>query len=474
MNNHSKSSVIALAIALGLGGCSSVRDGMEGHKGAVARVDGYTLTVEHAARLLSYADEEIAPANPAIVDPFSDLWIGYTILASELASPDTFANIDVTPIIQHGLDQELVWQLRDAAILAQVEPTESGLREAYEREQPYTRIEALQILVDVPTSATAEQVDSLRAFAEDLRQRAAGGEDFSELARRYSTDSATARNGGALGWLTRGRTYAEVEDAILHLRPGDISETVRSRRGYHIVKVTDRQAPEFEEIREDFRRNLIAAQLPGLEQAYIDSLFRAADVRFAPGAVQLVQQMAFAPQLERLSAAQGGTALVRYRGGQLTLGEWAAFVVRGSTDSRRAFAQDSLKVAGYLRELVRNKLLVKAALDLGYTVPEEVADSLRDAARRDLFTAGAVAGMRRVALVRGEKTVPEAVDEALETLLSRRRSPAALDKVGAALRQGRAIQFYPDQSHAVIERLTAIRQQQAGARPVSGGAPGPE
>jgi hypothetical protein len=275
--------------------------------------------------------------------------------------------------------------------------------------------------------------------------------------------------------LTRGRFYAEVEDAILQLRPGDVSETVRSRRGYHIVKVTDRQAPEFEEVQEEFRRNLIASQLPGLEQAYIDSLFRAAEVRLAPGAVQLVRQLAFAPQLERLSAAQRSTALVRYRGGELTLGEWAAFVVRGSTDGRRAFVQDSLKVASYLRELVRNKLLVKAALDLGYTVPDEVADSLRDAARRDHFTAGAVVGMRRESLVSGEKTVPEAVDEALETLLSRRRSPAALDKAGAALRQGRAIQFYPDQSHAVIERLTAIRRQQAGgAGPASGAARGPE
>jgi hypothetical protein len=464
MNNYSKSLLLTFAVVIGLVGCSRVREGMEAHKDAVARVDGYTLTVEHAAELLSYANEEIAPANPVIVDPFSDLWIGYTILASELASPDTFGNIDVTPIIQQALDQELVWQLRDAAILAQAEPSESELREAYEREQLYTRVEAQQILVDVPTSASAEEVDSLRVFAEDLRERAVGGEDFGELARRYSTDSTTARNGGSLGWLARGRFYAEVEDAILHLRPGDISETVRSRRGYHIVRVTDRQAPEFEEIRDEYRRNYLAAITPGLEQAYIDSLFRAAEVRFAPGAVQLVRQLAFAPQLERLSAAQSSTALVQYRGGELTLGEWAAFVVRGSTDGRRAFVQDSVKVAGYLRELVRNKLLVKAARDLGYTVPDEAADSLRDAARRDLFTAGAIAGLRREPLVSGEKTVPEAVDEALEMLLSRRRRPAAL-------RQGRASQFYPDRSHAVIERLTAIRQQQVGG---AGAVPGEE
>lgn len=467
--------LLACAIAIGIGGCSSARDGMESHQDAVARVDGHTLTVEHAAELLAYAGEDIAPAEPVIVDPFSDLWIGYTILAIELASPDTFANIDVTPIIQQALDQELVWQLRDGAILSQLEPSDAELIEAYEREQPYTRIEAQQILVDVSTSASAEEVDSLRRFAEDLRERAASGEDFGDLARRYSTDTTTARNGGALGWLTRGRFYAEVEDAILQLRTGDISETVRSRRGYHIVKVTDREAPDFETIREEYRRNYITRELPGLEQAYIDSLFRAAEVRFAPGAVQLVRQLAFAPQLERLSAAQAGTALVRYRGGELTLGEWAAFVVRGSTDGRRAFVQDSVRVHSYLRELVRNKLLVKAALDLGYTVPEQTADSLRDAARRDLFTAGAVAGLRRAPLVDGEKSVPEAVDEALELLLTRRRSPAALEKVGPALRQGRAIQFYPDRSQAVIERLTAIRQRQAGdADAVSGAAARPE
>lgn len=458
MNDYSKSVVLACAIAMGLGGCSAAREGMEAHQDAVARVDGYSLSVEHAAQLLSFADEELAPNNPLIVDPFSDLWIGYTILTAELASPDTFSNIDVTPIIEHELDQELVWQLRDSEILAQVEPSEAELREAYDREQPYTRVEIQQILIDVPTSGASEEVDSLRRVAEDLRERAAAGENFEELARRYSTDSTTAANGGALGWISRGRFYPEVEDVVLRMQPGDISETVRSRRGYHILKVIDRDALEFEEVEQEFRRNYIAERLPGLEEAYIDSLEQAARVEFTPGAVQLVRQLAFAPPLERLSSAQASAVLARYRGGELTLGEWAAFVIRGSTDSRRAFTQDSVKVAGYLMGLVRNKLLVKAAHDLDYSVPQATVDSLRESARRDLFTAAATVGLRRDPIVSGERTVPQAVDAALELLLSRRLSPAALERVELALRQGRAIQFYPDRSRAVIARLTALRQ----------------
>lgn len=474
MNDHTPAAALACIIALGLCGCSAAREGMEAHKAAVATVDGYALTVEHAAQLLSSAPEDVAPANPLIVDPFSDLWIGYTILATELASPDTFSNIDVTPIIQHDLDQELVWQLRDDEILAKVEPSDSELREAYERDQLYTRVQAQQILVDVPTSATAEEADSLRRFAQSLHERAVAGEDFGELARRYSTDSTTAARGGSLGWLSRGRFYPEVEDAVLHLQPGEITETVRSRRGYHIVKVTDRDAPEFAEVQEEFRQNYMTDRLPGLEQAYIDSLFRAARVKYAPGAVQLVRQMAFAPQLERLSAAQGSAVLVRYRGGELTLGEWSAFVIRGSTENRRAFTQDSVKVAGYLREMIRNELLVKAALDRGYSVPQATADSLRNNARRDLFTAAAVVGLRRDPLVSGELTVSAAVDAALERLLSRRLSPAALERVSLALRQGRAIQFYPDRSHAVVERLTALRQQQPGGAANTPGGAAPE
>jgi hypothetical protein len=472
MNKHSSLLILTCVLAAGLISCSAAREGAEGHKDAVARVDGHTLTIEHAAHLLSFANENTAPALPLVVDPFADLWIGYTVLISELASPDTFSNLDFGPLIKRGMDQELAWMLREEAILARVQPSDEELRAAYEEEQPYTIVQAYHILVAVPDTASAEEADSLRRFAEALRERALAGEDFEQLAIRYSDDAVTAPNGGALGRVSRGRTYPEIEETVLQMEPG-ISETVRSGVGYHIFRVTDRVERPFEEVREEYRRVLVDRQLGGLEEAYIDSLFEAADIRYALGAVNMVRRLAFAPQLERLSAAQRNAALVRYNGGALTMGEWADFVVKGSPETRRAFSSDSITVAGFLRELVRNKLLVKAALDLGFAAPEETADSLREVARRELFTAAAVVGIRREHLVSGEQTIPEAVDQALELLLSLQRSPAALESVAPALRKDRAIQVYPDRFPAVIERLKIIREQQAsGGMPAD--APRPE
>jgi hypothetical protein len=415
--------------------------------------------------LLSLADENIAPAVPVVVDPVADLWIAYTVLVSELASADTFSNLDFTPLIQRGLDQELAWMLREEAILTRLEPSEAELRAAYDEEQPYTTVEAYQILVAVPDTASSQEADSLRRFAEALRERALAGEDFERLARTYSDDERTAAIGGSLGRVSRGRASPEIEEAVLKMQPG-ISETVRSGLGYHIFRVTDRVEQAFEDVRDEYRRVLIQRQVDGAEAAYVDSLFEAAEIRYAPGAVNKVRQMAFAPELERLSAAQRSAVLVHYNGGTLTTGEWADFVVKGSTDSRRAFSSDSITVAGYLRGLVRNKLLVKAASDLGFTVPEEKADSLREAARRDLFTAAAVVSIRRERLVSGEQTVTEAVDNAMELLLTLQRSPAALERVAPGLRENRRFQVYPDRFPAVIERLKEIREQQA-----SGGGP---
>jgi hypothetical protein len=472
MNRYSNPLILACFLAAGLMSCSAAREGSEGHKNAVARVDGHTLTIEHAAQLLSFADENTAPALPLVVDPFADLWIGYTILISELASPDTFSNLDFTPLIQRTMDQELAWTLRDETILARLEPSEAELRAAYEEEQPYTNVEAYHILIAVPDTASEQEADSLSRFAEALRERALAGENFERLARTYSDDAFTAGAGGSLGRVSRGRATPEIEEAVLQMQPG-ISETVRSGLGYHIFRVTDRVERPFEEVRDEYRRVFIERQVGGHEEAYVDSLFEAADIRYAPGAVNMVRQMAFAPQLERLSSAQRSAALVRYNGGALTVGEWADFVVKGSPDTRRAFSSDSITVAGFLRELVRNKLLVKAANDLGFTVPEEKVDSLREASRRELFTAAAVVGVRREQLVSGERTVTDAVDTAMELLLTLQRSPAALERVAPALRKSRVVQVYPDRFPAVIERLEEIREQQAsGGMPAD--APRPE
>jgi peptidyl-prolyl cis-trans isomerase D len=73
-----------------------------------------------------------------------------------------------------------------------------------------------------------------------LKQVKAGG-DFSKLAAQYSEDTASAKNGGSIGWIGRGRTVPEFEKAAFGLPKGGTSDLVQSSYGFHIIHVDDKQ-----------------------------------------------------------------------------------------------------------------------------------------------------------------------------------------------------------------------------------------
>jgi parvulin-like peptidyl-prolyl isomerase len=77
-----------------------------------------------------------------------------------------------------------------------------------------------------------------REAAEDARKRIVdGGEDFATVAREVSTDTATAGNGGELGWFTREEMVPPFADAAFALEPGQVSQPVQSEFGWHIIRV---------------------------------------------------------------------------------------------------------------------------------------------------------------------------------------------------------------------------------------------
>ncbi len=76
---------------------------------------------------------------------------------------------------------------------------------------------------------------------EVIRQRVLSGEaDFAEMARQYSIDGSAGR-GGDLGWVYPGDTVPAFEKAMTALRPGQISEPVRTEFGYHLIQVLERR-----------------------------------------------------------------------------------------------------------------------------------------------------------------------------------------------------------------------------------------
>ena len=92
------------------------------------------------------------------------------------------------------------------------------------------------ILIAVAQEASPAQLDQAARRAQDVYQRARSGEDFAKLAVAYS-NSQTALEGGALGWRKGSELPTFLTDVVARLKPGEVSEPLRTPTGYHIVRL---------------------------------------------------------------------------------------------------------------------------------------------------------------------------------------------------------------------------------------------
>jgi peptidyl-prolyl cis-trans isomerase SurA len=90
-----------------------------------------------------------------------------------------------------------------------------------------------------PVNVSEHTVDSMKAFAESLRDSIVAGASFEELAKRYSADGSAA-SGGDLGWFGKGVMVPEFERAAFGLAQGEVSGVVRTQFGFHLIKSLER------------------------------------------------------------------------------------------------------------------------------------------------------------------------------------------------------------------------------------------
>jgi len=102
-------------------------------------------------------------------------------------------------------------------------------------------IKASHILIGVDANAKPEEKKAAKEKAEALLKEVKAGKDFAELAKANST-CPSSKQGGDLGFFSRGQMVEPFEKAAFALKPGEVSDVVETQFGYHIIKVTDKKA----------------------------------------------------------------------------------------------------------------------------------------------------------------------------------------------------------------------------------------
>jgi parvulin-like peptidyl-prolyl isomerase len=246
-----------LTALVGLG-CSSSDEHI------VASVDGYEITYEELDRSYGNRSREFATDQEHY-----DAFRGFldTLVVERML---------IRAAYDHGMDQSeeinrlmimnknkfLVDALYKREVVDKVNVSEAEVRDYYDKLGTY--IKAYHILVGDPDTA------------QSLVDRILAGENFEELAYRYSIAPNAKQSRGELGYFTWGEMVPEFQQAAFNMEVGEISPPVKTQFGYHVIRVTEKIPNEsrgsYETEERTIRNKVTSQRARDLSQEYLESI----------------------------------------------------------------------------------------------------------------------------------------------------------------------------------------------------------
>ncbi len=144
------------------------------------------------------------------------------------------------------------------------------------------RARARHILVRVPPNASAMDKETALKKIKEAQSRLKKGEDFAELAKRYSDDPGSKERGGDLGYFSRGDMVPPFDKAAFKLDVGQTSDIVETDFGYHIIQVQEKKAASrmsLDEIKDDLREYLFQQRGAKRFETFVKELRAKADIK---------------------------------------------------------------------------------------------------------------------------------------------------------------------------------------------------
>jgi peptidyl-prolyl cis-trans isomerase SurA len=150
------------------------------------------------------------------------------------------------------------------------------------------QVKLSEILISTEQAGDDQQkLDVAKAKADDLLKQIKAGADFAEIAKKNS-EGPSASQGGDLGLFERGKLAKQLEDLTFNMKKGDVSDVIRTKQGFVILKVTEHQSagvPAFNEIEPRVQEALYMQKLQPALRDYLKKLREEAYIDIKPGYV---------------------------------------------------------------------------------------------------------------------------------------------------------------------------------------------
>jgi peptidyl-prolyl cis-trans isomerase C len=145
-------------------------------------------------------------------------------------------------------------------VMPEATVSEADLKEYYTQNKQSLgvpeQVRARHILFRVDPAASQDEKNKARDRAQAVLKQVQAGEDFAKLAAAHSDDAGSRAKGGDLGYFSPGKMVADFEDVAFYTNPGETSDIVETKYGFHLIKVEDHiEARErsFEEMKDYIR-----------------------------------------------------------------------------------------------------------------------------------------------------------------------------------------------------------------------------
>ena len=197
--------------------------------------------------------------------------------------------------------------------------TEEETRQYYDAHQDQfmkpSTVTVREILINVPTDTTSGQVsfnasvdESVKQKISTIRERALKGEDFAKLVEEVS-DSATKANGGVIGPVNTADLSPTLAEILDKLKPGEITEPLRTKAGYQLLKLETRSASEpetFEKSKDQISQKIVESRLDVERAKLLQKLLTQAVVEWKDDGMKKMYETERAARLKAAMAPKGG------------------------------------------------------------------------------------------------------------------------------------------------------------------------